>query len=119
MQHKSLMLDIYKWLALGLCRVPPKHPAFVVWPLVEAQSGSSYKRIRDFRHAFLKALKVVLTQYPGDKVDASEHGVKLYRKAWPLMSRLTLTPQAGLDREHQEHHKRLDFCNLSSYTTRK
>jgi len=23
------------------------------------------------------------------------------------------------DREHQEHHKGLDFCNLSSYTTRK
>ena len=67
MQHKALMLDIYKWLAQRLCRVPPKHPAFVVGPLVEAQFGSGYNRIRDFRDAFLKALKVVLTQYPGAK----------------------------------------------------
>jgi len=87
MQHNALMLDIYKWLAQRLCRVPSKHPAFVVWPLVEAQFGSSYNRIRDFRDAFLKALKVVLTQYPGAKVDADEHGVKLYRSRPPILPR--------------------------------
>ena len=85
MQHNALMLDIYKWLAQRLCRVPAKHPAFIVWPLVQAQFGSNYNRIRAFRGAFLKALKVVLTQYPGAKVDADEHGIKLYRSRPPVL----------------------------------
>lgn len=85
MQRNALMLDIYKWLAQRLCRVPPKHPAFLVWPKVKSLFGGSYKRIRDFRDAFRKALKVVLTQYSGAQVDADEGGVRLYRSRPPIL----------------------------------
>jgi len=84
MQHNALMLDIYKWLAQRLCRVPDKRPAFIVWPLVQAQFGSNYHRIRDFRDTFLKALKVVKTQYPKAKVEADGKGVRLYRSHPPI-----------------------------------
>jgi hypothetical protein len=68
MQHNALMLDIYKWLAQRLCRVPANRPAFIVWPLVQAQFGQGYTRIRAFRSVFIKALKTVVTQLADFKV---------------------------------------------------
>ncbi len=85
MQHNALILDIYKWLAQRLCRVPEKSPAFIVWPLVQAQFGQGYTRIRAFRAVFLTTLKQVLTQYPGAKVEASGRGLKLYRSRPPIL----------------------------------
>ena len=46
MQHSALMLDIYKWLAQRLCRVPANRPAFIVWPLFKRNSEQGYTRIR-------------------------------------------------------------------------
>jgi Plasmid encoded RepA protein len=85
MQHNALMLDIYKWLAQRLCRVPANRPTFIVWPLVQAQFGQGYTRIRAFRSVFVKALKTVVTQYPGAKVEADGRGLKLYRSRPPIL----------------------------------
>lgn len=85
MQHSALALDIYKWLAQRLCRVPARKPAFIPWPMVQAQFGQGYTRIRAFRAVFLKTLREVLTQYPGAKVDADERGLKLYRSRPPIL----------------------------------
>jgi len=84
-QHNALALDIYKWLAQRLCRVPAKAPAFIPWPIVQMQFGQGYTRLRAFRAIFLKTLKEVLTQYPGAKIDVNEQGLKLYHSRPPVI----------------------------------
>ena len=86
-QHSSLLLDIYKWLVQRLCRVPLNKPAFIPWPMVKAQFGQGYTRIRDFRAVFLKALEIVITQYPGAKVKADDRGLTLYHSRPPILPR--------------------------------
>jgi hypothetical protein len=85
LQHNCLALDTYKWFAQRLCRVPEKSPAFIPWPLVQAQFGQGYARLRDFRAVFLKTLRAVLAQYPGAKVEANERGLTLYRSRPPVL----------------------------------
>lgn len=63
--ESALALDVYKWLAQRLCRVPANTPAFIPWPMVQLQFGQGYGQIRDFRRAFNKALTAVKSQYPG------------------------------------------------------
>ena len=84
LQHNALALDIYKWLAQRLCRVPVKRPAFITWPVVQLQFGQSYKRIRAFRSIFLKTLKIVQSQYPGAKLQADEKGLTLHLSPPPI-----------------------------------
>jgi hypothetical protein len=84
LQHNALALDIYKWLAQRLCRVPAKVPAFIPWPAVQLQFGQGYTRLRAFRAIFLKTLKIVMTQYPGAKVGTSEKGVTLHLSPPPI-----------------------------------
>ena len=84
LQHNALALDIYKWLAQRLCRIPAKTPAFIPWPVVQLQFGQRYKRIRAFRSIFLKTLKTVSTQYPRAKVHADEKGLTLHLSPPPI-----------------------------------
>lgn len=84
LQHNALALDIYKWLAQRLIRVPAKTPAFIPWTAVQLQFGQGYKRIRAFRSIFLKTLKIVQTQYPGAKLSANEKGLTLHLSPPPI-----------------------------------
>lgn len=84
LHHNALALDIYKWLAQRLCRVPAKTPAFIPWPVVQLQFGQGYTRLRAFRSIFLKTLKIVSTQYPGAKVQADEKGLTLHLSRPPI-----------------------------------
>ena len=84
LQHNALALDIYKWLAQRLCRIPAKTPAFIPWPVVQLQFWQRYKRIRAFRSIFLKTLKTVSTQYPRSKVHADEKGLTLHLSPPPI-----------------------------------
>lgn len=84
LRHSALALDIYKWLAQRLCRVPAKTPAFVAWPNVQLQFGQGYDRIRAFRKVFVDTLKTVTSQYPQAKVDVSERGLTLHLSAPPI-----------------------------------
>jgi len=84
LQHSALALDIYNWLAQRLCRVEGKRPYTLVWSLVQAQFGQGYAELRFFRRVFLKTLKVVLTQYPGAKVEPTELGLVLHNSRPPI-----------------------------------
>jgi hypothetical protein len=84
LQHNALALDIYKWLAQRLVRVPAKTPAFVPWTSAQLQFGQGYSQIRDFRRVFLKTLKMVHTQYPGARIDADGRGLKLHHSRPPI-----------------------------------
>ena len=82
--HSALALDIYKWLAQRLYRVPAKKPAFMPWTEVQMQFGQGYDRIRAFRAVFLKTLKEVHTQYPSAKVAADGRGLTLFQSRPPI-----------------------------------
>ncbi|MGH9623460.1 MAG: replication protein RepA [Bryobacteraceae bacterium] len=84
LQHNALALDVYKWLAQRLCRVPAKTPAFLPWPAVQLQFGQGYARLRAFRSIFLKTLKIVMTQYPTAKVAATQQGLTLHLSPPPI-----------------------------------
>jgi hypothetical protein len=84
LQHNALALDIYKWLAQRLCRIPANKPAFIPWPAVQLQFGQGYKAIRFFRRVFLKTLKLVQTQYPAAKLSANEKGLILHLSPPPI-----------------------------------
>lgn len=86
LKESALALDIYKWLAQRLCRVSATRPAFIPWPILELQFGHSYKRIRDFRDAFKKALAHVQSQYEGARTGAiaDERGLTLHLSRPPI-----------------------------------
>lgn len=88
--HNALALDIYKWLAQRLCRVPEKTPAFIPWPQVQLQFGMGYNRLRAFRAVFLKTLNIVTTEYRGSKqnVRCDERGVTLHRSNPPIAAKI-------------------------------
>lgn len=88
LQHNALALDIYKWLAQRLHRVDSGKPYTLAWPLVQAQFGQGYSEIRFFRRTFLKTLKIVLTQYPGARVDSNQRGVVLYHSRPPVAPKM-------------------------------
>lgn len=69
--HSGLALDIYAWLAHRLHRIPPGKPSRVSWPALHSQFGQGYDptHMSKFRQVFRVALKAVLSQYSGAKVE--------------------------------------------------
>jgi hypothetical protein len=86
LKESALALDIYKWLAQRLCRIPANRPAFVPWTAVQLQFGQGYTRLRAFRDAFRKVLAIVLEVYPKAKknVVADERGLTLHLSHPPI-----------------------------------
>ena len=70
LSHSAMALDIYAWLAQRLHRVKPNRPYPLPWTALHQQFGHGYKEIRQFRSAFLKTLKDVLTQYPEAQIES-------------------------------------------------
>jgi hypothetical protein len=87
LSHSAVALDIYTWLAQRLWRINGR--AFVPWVSLKEQFGYGYAEIRQFRKFFLSALKDVLTQYPGAKIDADGRGLTLHQSAPPIKRLLT------------------------------
>lgn len=79
LSHSSLALDIYVWLTHRMSYLKKK--TLIPWVSLQAQYGSNYAQgeqgLRDFRRAFLRELKKVVTIYPA-KVSTSEVGLVLY-----------------------------------------
>jgi hypothetical protein len=84
LQNNALAIDIYKWLAQRLVRVPAKTPTFIPWTAVQLQFGQRYTRLRAFRSVFLKTLNIVQSQYPGAKVQPNEKGLTLHLSPPPI-----------------------------------
>lgn len=82
--HSAMGLDVYAWLAQRLCRIPSEVEALVPWVSLHEQFGSNYKAIRQFRAAFLKALKQVLIAYPNALVRPSGKGLHLKLSPPPI-----------------------------------
>lgn len=81
---RSLVLDIYIWLAYRLHAL--KNDAEVSWPSLFAQFGAGYGRLRDFRAGFIGGIELALAVYPEAQVSMGERGITL-RPSRPAVSR--------------------------------
>ena len=62
LRGSPLMLDLYPWLTYRA--VTLKRETTIPWRLLELQFGADYRRARDFRTAFRRALATVLKHRP-------------------------------------------------------
>ncbi len=80
LRHSPLALDIYVWLTHRMSYLSKR--TTIPWISLSGQFGAGYARneqgLRDFRRAFLRELKHVVTIYGDAKVSASEAGLVLY-----------------------------------------
>jgi hypothetical protein len=67
----------------------------VTWPLLQAQFGPDFSRLRKFREKFLIALKQVALVYSAARIEADDEGL-LLRSSPPCTQNLhSHRPQAG------------------------
>jgi DUF2075 family protein len=52
-----------------------KKPSTITWAALAGQFGSDYKQVRQFKAAFIEALRKVATVYAGAQFDANEIGL--------------------------------------------
>lgn len=75
LKSSPLALDIYVWLTY---RMSYLHKQTVIpWAALELQFGSDYKLTRQFKAAFIKHLRAVMTVYPDAKVSPEDVGLQL------------------------------------------
>jgi hypothetical protein len=73
LKQSPLALDIYSWLTYRVSYM--KRPVVIPWEVLALQFGSDYKRLRDFRAAFLTEMKKVVTVYGGAQVEPTPEGL--------------------------------------------
>ena len=92
-QFRSPMeLDLYIYLTHRSLRTQKvKGPEPVSWEKLQQQFGSNYGETRNFKTAFLKAMKAVLRYYPNPRVESTKEGIVLrpYEPDIPLRRRVT------------------------------
>ena len=88
--HSAMALDVYCWLAQRLHRVDPRRGQFLAWTNLHEQFGQGYKRVRDFRAAFLDVLKLVKAQYPAARFGTDTGGMMLGNSPPPVQRRAVL-----------------------------
>ena len=88
--HSAMALDVYCWLAQRLHRVDPRRGQFLAWTNLHEQFGQGYKRVRDFRAAFLDVLKLVKAQYPAARFGTDGGGMMLSNSPPPVQRRAVL-----------------------------
>lgn len=77
-RKSPLELDVLLWLTYRMyCLQRGNQSAIVTWPQLYLQFGCGFSRTRDFRAAFLEALKGVCSIYTDAKVNADEQGLFL------------------------------------------
>jgi Plasmid encoded RepA protein len=77
-----LALDLYYWLAHRLYMV--RKPTVVPWALLARQFGSQYQRLRAFRAAVVKQLRIVHLAYPQARVNVTRDGLLLAPSPLPV-----------------------------------
>jgi hypothetical protein len=75
LKKSPLALDVYFWLTYRMSYL--KANTVIPWNKLAAQFGADYKRDIDFRVAFTKALRKVLTVYQGVQVEPTPSGLQL------------------------------------------
>ncbi len=75
LKSHPMALDIYCWLVYRLSYL--RKSQLVPWELLRMQFGADYKRTRDFKRAFIDALRKSVTVYATAKVEVEEIGLLL------------------------------------------
>lgn len=86
LKGSALALDVYAMLAERLHRITGR-PVVLHWASLREQFGQEYQGVeadKDFKRAFLAALKKVLTVYPKAKVERVTGGLLLYPSPPPI-----------------------------------
>ncbi|MGF8753186.1 replication protein RepA, partial [Klebsiella pneumoniae] len=86
LKGSALALDIYAWLAHRLHRIEGR-PVMLYWMKLREQFAQEYSgknADKDFKRAFMPALKQVLSVYPAAKVDQVKGGLLLYSSPPPI-----------------------------------
>ncbi|WP_407242317.1 replication protein RepA [Escherichia coli] len=86
LKGSALALDIYAWLAHRLHRIEGR-PVMLYWMKLREQFAQEYSgknADKDFKRAFMPALKQVLSVYPAAKVEQVKGGLLLYCSPPPI-----------------------------------
>jgi hypothetical protein len=83
----AMGLDVYCWLAQRLHRIEGGKRVLVPWPVLQAQFGGHYGRVRDFRHVFSQTVRLVHSQYRAADIDLDGHGMTLRHSPPPVKGR--------------------------------
>ena len=86
LKGSALALDIYAWLAHRLHRIEGR-PVILYWMKLREQFAQEYSgknADKDFKRAFMPALKQVLSVYPAAKVEQVKGGLRLYCSPPPI-----------------------------------
>lgn len=75
LKRSPLALDMYAWLTYRMSYL--NRDTEIPWPALAAQFGADYKRVRDFKAAFLLELRKVLAVYPEAKAEEGSTGLLL------------------------------------------
>ena len=84
LQHSSLALDIYTWLAQRICRVDRRQGDEIPWSRLKDQFGQDYKNRHSFKRDFLKNLLAVKAVYPAARLETSSGCLTLFPSAPPI-----------------------------------
>lgn len=80
LRGSPLAMDVYSWLTYRMSYTQQRTRP-IRWEALMMQFGSSFttdQAVRDFKKAFLKALKMVLVVYPQAVVDVADQGLVLF-----------------------------------------
>ena len=73
LKKSPLALDIYAWMTYRASYATK--PSEIPWQALAMQFGSDYAQVRDFKAAFLDALRKVHTVYAGANFELGERGL--------------------------------------------
>lgn len=96
LKHSALALDIYAWLANRLCRIKGPRGIILSWSNFKEQFGQEYKDIRNFKKAFLEALRQAHAVYPEAKLEQIPNGFLLKSSPPPIQKKQILMPSQKL-----------------------
>ena len=85
LSNSSQALDIYCWLTYRLHSLPRDTP--ITWVALQAQFGTTYSGLRDFRKRFSESLQMALAVYPDANVEVKPVGLTLRKSRPPVMLR--------------------------------
>lgn len=95
LQHSSLALDIYTWLAQRLRRVEKTRGEDVPWVRLREQFGQEYKDKYSFKRDFVKSLLAVQAVYPAARLEAKSGSLTLFPSAPPISSTMIAISRSG------------------------
>lgn len=84
LQHSSLALDVYTWLAHRLCRVRKAEGVKLSWSNLKQQFGQEYACSKDFKKEFKAALLKVCAVYPSARIEDEIGGLRLLPSPPPV-----------------------------------